>query len=109
MRKYLLFLGMVVNFVFAAAANSTYAQEKVAMVLIPAGEFTMGSDEFFGEGPVHKVYLDAFYIDKYEVTNEQFCQFLNEKGNQTEGGVKWLEWARSCLRQVLPLFLSLLS
>ena len=91
MRKYLLFLGVVVSFVFVAAANSTYTQEKVAMVLIPAGEFTMGSDEFFGEGPAHKVYLDAFYIDKYEVTNEQFCQFLNEKGNQTEGGVRWLD------------------
>jgi len=93
MRKYLLFLGMgvVVSFSFVPAANSTYTQEKVAMVLIPAGEFTMGSDEFFGEGPVHKVYLDAFYIDKYEVTNEQFCQFLNEKGNQTEGGVRWLD------------------
>lgn len=91
MRKYLLFLGMVVSFAFVDAANFTYTQEKVAMVLIPAGEFTMGSDEFFGEGPAHKVYLDAFYIDKYEVTNEQFCQFLNEKGNQTEGGVRWLD------------------
>ena len=78
---------MVVSFAFVAAADSTYTREKVAMVLIPAGEFIMGSDEFFGEGPAHKVYLDAFYIDKYEVTNEQFCQFLNEKGNQTEGEI----------------------
>ena len=42
----------------------------VPMRLIPAGEFMMGSlsgEE--DEQPVHIVYLDAFYIDKYEVTN----------------------------------------
>lgn len=44
------------------------------MVLIPAGEFLMGSDR--GEdSPVHKVYVDSFYIDKYEVTNAQYLAF----------------------------------
>ncbi len=38
----------------------------VSMVLIPSGEFTMGSERV---APLHIVYLDAFYIDKYEVTN----------------------------------------
>lgn len=45
------------------------------MVSIPAGEFTMGSDEADippKESPAHTVYLDAFYIDKYEVTNTQY-------------------------------------
>ena len=44
------------------------------MVSIPAGEFIMGSDksDFAREGPAHIVYLDAFYIDKYEVTNDQY-------------------------------------
>ena len=62
------------------------------MVLIPGGEFLMGSN--YGgpdETPIHKVYLDAFYIDKYEVTKLQFSEFLNEKGNQEEGGVDWLD------------------
>jgi formylglycine-generating enzyme required for sulfatase activity len=62
------------------------------MVHVPAGEFTMGSDEGDSdEQPVHTVYLDAFYIDKTEVTNAQFVQFLNEQGNQEEGGVTWLD------------------
>ncbi len=62
------------------------------MVLIPAGEFIMGSnDGNDDEKPIHKVYLDAYYIDKYEVTNAQFSEFLNEKGNQEEGGVSWLD------------------
>ena len=45
-------------------------EKGASMVLVPAGEFTMGSDSgSSGEKPAHQVYLDAFYIDKYEVTN----------------------------------------
>ncbi len=45
------------------------------MVLVPAGEFTMGSDSGEDdEKPVHKVTLDAFYIDKYEVTNGKYAE-----------------------------------
>ena len=48
------------------------------MVLIPAGEFIMGTDERLpDEGPEHKVVLDAFYIDKYEVTNLQYKKFID--------------------------------
>ena len=50
------------------------------MVLIPAGEFQMGSDyHTIGNAatrPMHVVYLDAFYIDKYEVTLGQYNQFV---------------------------------
>ena len=46
------------------------------MVLIPEGWFIMGSnDGDEDERPVHKVHLDAFWIDKYEVTNTQFKKF----------------------------------
>ena len=50
------------------------------MVFIPAGDFQMGSsDEKANESekPVHTVYIDAFYIDKYLVTNVQFKEFLD--------------------------------
>jgi formylglycine-generating enzyme required for sulfatase activity len=44
--------------------------DNAEMVLVPAGEFTMGSnDGGADEKPVHQVYLDAFWIDVYEVTN----------------------------------------
>jgi formylglycine-generating enzyme required for sulfatase activity len=47
------------------------------MVLIPAGEFTMGSqDGDSDERPVHKVQLNAFSIDVYEVTVGQYEEFL---------------------------------
>jgi formylglycine-generating enzyme required for sulfatase activity/outer membrane protein assembly factor BamD (BamD/ComL family) len=51
------------------------------MVYVPAEEFWMGSEDEelarltvapFDEQPVHLVYLDAFWIDKYEVTNAQY-------------------------------------
>ncbi|MFB0535443.1 MAG: SUMF1/EgtB/PvdO family nonheme iron enzyme [Anaerolineae bacterium] len=46
---------------------------ELGMVYVPAGEFTMGSDKAESdEKPVHTVYLDAFYIDKTEVTNAQY-------------------------------------
>ena len=56
------------------------------MVLIPAGEFQMG--DAFNEGesderPVHIVYLDAFYIDVYEVTNAQYQMFMEATGRET--------------------------
>jgi formylglycine-generating enzyme required for sulfatase activity len=53
----------------------------VPMRLVPAGEFTMGSengDE--DEKPVHKVTLDAFYIDVYEVTNARYKTCVDAGG-----------------------------
>jgi len=44
--------------------------KNAVMVLVPEGDFVMGSDNGDeDERPVHTVYLDEFYIDKYEVTN----------------------------------------
>jgi len=57
------------------------------MVLIPAGEFLMGSPDGEGlsnEHPQHRVYLDAYYIDRYEVTNAQFKEFVDATGYVTE-------------------------
>ena len=54
------------------------------MVFIPAGEFWMGSDKGvtvgFDEDPKHRLYLDAYYIDKYEVTNAQYKKFCDATG-----------------------------
>ena len=49
------------------------------MVLIPAGEFVMGRDGVnSNEEPAHAVYLDAFYINKYEVTQLQYLSVTGE-------------------------------
>jgi len=46
------------------------------MVWIPGGEFWMGADDFPDAQPWHRVSLDGFWIDKTEVTNAQFEQFI---------------------------------
>ena len=50
----------------------------VEMVLIPTGEFEMGSND---KKPVHTVHLDAFYIDIYEVTNAKYRKFIQFRGH----------------------------
>jgi formylglycine-generating enzyme required for sulfatase activity len=49
-------------------------------VLIPAGEFKMGSTQETGAGPVHTVYLDAYSIGRFEVTNGQYKRFMDDGG-----------------------------
>ncbi len=68
-------------------------ERNVAMIYIPAGEFTMGSDTTgdIGSRPAHKLNVDAFYIDKYEVTNEMYdacvyaveCRKPRQQGSMT--------------------------
>ncbi len=43
------------------------------LVFVPAGEFIMGSDASSDEQPIHRVKLDAFWIDKTEVTNKMYA------------------------------------
>lgn len=62
------------------------------MVLVPGGFFFMGSedDDIKEFAPVHKVYVDSFYMDVYEVTNERFARFLNEfKPSEEKDGKRW--------------------
>ena len=48
------------------------------MVPIPAGEFQMGNNSGLSdEKPLHPIYVDAFYMDKYEVTNAQYKEFVD--------------------------------
>jgi formylglycine-generating enzyme required for sulfatase activity len=51
------------------------------MVSIPGGSFIMGTEDkksWSSERPAHQVNVDAFKIDYYEVTNEQYVNFLNK-------------------------------
>jgi formylglycine-generating enzyme required for sulfatase activity len=45
---------------------------ELEMIIIPAGTFTMGSDEYDREKPQHQVNLQEFYLGKYPVTQEQY-------------------------------------
>jgi len=55
----------------------TRPADDMVMVYVPAGEFLMGSSDaddeaYANEKPQHTVYLDAFWIDRTEVTNSQY-------------------------------------
>jgi formylglycine-generating enzyme required for sulfatase activity len=55
------------------------------MVYVPAGEFSMGSESVSNaEKPVHTVYLNSYWIDQTEVTNEMFAKFVNDSGYETD-------------------------
>lgn len=75
----------------------TTPKDEAVMVYVPTGEFLMGTSDadieyykeifplrrinrFDNERPQRTVFVDAFYIDKYEVTNKQYKQFLAETG-----------------------------
>lgn len=63
--------------------------QKENMVLLPGGEFLLGSNDSEssvedGETIRRKVTINSFYMDKYAVTNEQFSQFIKETGYVTE-------------------------
>lgn len=61
-----------------ARSKKVTVKDLAPMVLVPAGEFTMGSNEGNDdERPVHRIHLDAYYIDKYEVTVGQYGEFLD--------------------------------
>ncbi len=75
------------------------------MIYIPAGEFSMGSVSGENEEqPVHRVYLDDFYIDKYELTNVQYGKFTAAtkhkppdiwkftEFNRPQQPVVWVSW-----------------
>jgi sulfatase modifying factor 1 len=54
------------------------------MVWIPGGEFQMGSDRHYPEErPVHGVAVDAFWMDRYPVTNAEFERFVAATGYVT--------------------------
>jgi formylglycine-generating enzyme required for sulfatase activity len=52
-------------------------RDGAAAVLVPAGNFVMGDDE---NSPRREIYVDGFYIDRYEVTIGRYAEFLEATG-----------------------------
>jgi len=51
------------------------------MQFVPGGQFDMGSEDHYpDERPVHRVAVDAFWIDQYPVTNVRFQEFVSATG-----------------------------
>lgn len=74
------------------AVKQTYITPalKLEWCFVPAGDFWMGSDAgdpqaYDNEKPRHRVYLPAFYIAKYPITNQQYQVFVRATGTRQPG------------------------
>jgi len=94
------------------AEQAVRSDNGAEMVLVPAGEFWMGSDDGSDdEKPRHHVDLDAYYIDRYEITNGLYQRFMEATNravprfwsdshlngaSQPVVGVSWYDAERYC-------------
>ncbi len=87
----------------------TTDKDSAVMVYVPAGEFLMGTSDadieqykvlfplrkisrFDNERPQRTVFVDAFYIDRTEVTNRQYKRFLAETGYEPQHYLDYLPY-----------------
>ena len=89
-------------FLFATLSLTTTLSLASEMVEIPAGEFVMGDDNDDYATPRHKMHLDSFAIDRYEVTNEEFANqfpehsFWKDAGPHPVTDINWEEAKAYC-------------
>ena len=77
-----------------AKATRINPKDGEAMVLVPAGEFTMGSNsDDPRESPARKIYVSAFRMDVHEVTYEQYVRFLNDVKPDDTLRKEWLRFS----------------
>ena len=104
-------VGLVVTVgVITVTAAADLSELGKDMVLIPKGEFTMGSNEH-GDETKHQVVLDPYWIDKYEASNARYKEFMKatshpapaywddprlNKQNQPVVGVSWTDANAFC-------------
>jgi formylglycine-generating enzyme required for sulfatase activity len=73
----------------------------IEMVMIPAGQFEMGSSGGEAdESPAHRVWVDAFLMDRYEVTQEQYSKLIMADPSHFKGDsnpVEQVSWAHAAL------------
>jgi formylglycine-generating enzyme required for sulfatase activity len=93
----------------SALPSRVRAKDGMPQVLIPAGEFWMGSADGdkqakSDEQPRKKVYVGAFWMDGHTITNEQYGKFLRETGYKASE--KWGSWSGGTSAQVPAVWVS---
>jgi formylglycine-generating enzyme required for sulfatase activity len=80
---------MSTSSIFGASSKVDVKIPEDMCLIATDGSFVMGHNDQEWTSPARNVYLDSFFLDRYEVTNKKFCEFLNAMGNQKEGGTHW--------------------
>ena len=83
--QFFVFLMLITVCLVSAGEDLESRSDAADMVLIPAGWYEMGSndcDAYVDERPAHRVYVDTFYIDKYEVTVGEYKAFIQATGHR---------------------------
>lgn len=74
-----------------ARPTGSQSETQESMVFIKGNNFTIGTDNPIiitdGESPSRTVYLDDYFIDKYEVSNLEFKRFVETTGYKTEAEI----------------------
>ena len=102
--KILLFIGVYFLFVESnlLVCFGQEILEKRKMLIIPAGEYISGSDKFNDERPQKRIFIGAFFIDKFEVTQKEFRQVMGKNPSEFRGDnlpvdhVNWYEARDYC-------------
>ena len=102
--KFKIFLINFCFLIFFSCVNDHSKVYKIiiedGMVWIPSGSFLMGSESNLAlddESPVHKIYVDGFWMDMTEITNTQFSEFIESTGYKTTAEIEpsWEELKKS--------------
>ncbi len=110
MRKWMCLSGILILFISLGASCGKVDKTKeptviktktgIEMVLIPAGWSEMGNSREANESPVHRVWVDAFLMDKYEVTQELYDKLIQGNPSHFKGPqnpVEQMSWAHAAL------------
>jgi formylglycine-generating enzyme required for sulfatase activity len=60
------------------ASTTRVGKDGAPAMLVPAGKFTMGDDE---ASPVRQLFVDAFYMDRFETTTARYAKYLESIGS----------------------------
>ena len=86
----------------SSGGTGSAAAGGLEMVLIPGGEFEMGSDADIDTSPVHSVAISRFYMSKYEVTQDLYEKVMGKNPSRRKGErlpverVRWSDAIRFC-------------
>jgi sulfatase modifying factor 1 len=107
-RKFIVF---VLSLFLATLTSNAIASAKINhpahsnMILLEAGCFQMGSEEFVSEEPIHNVCVSSFYLDKFEVTQENFESVMGSNPSTRQANdfpvmnVSWIEAEQYCRKK----------